>query len=58
MTDTKIFDIFLEIQNQMFQEQQQNEEKSSCLEKKDMAEEKFPCKAESEEHPGFPVTST
>ena len=58
MTDTKIFDIILEIRNQMFQEQQQSEENNSCLEKKEMVEQKVPCKAESEEHPGFPVTST
>ena len=58
MTDTKISDIFLEIQNQILQGKQQSEVKSSCLEKKEMVEEKVPCKAESEEHPGFPVTST
>ena len=58
MTDTKISDIFLEIRNQRLQEQQQSEVKSSCLEKKEMVEEKVPCKDESEEHPGFPVTST
>ena len=58
MTDTNISDIFLEIQNQMFQEKQQSEEKNSWLEKKEMVEEKVPCKAESEEHPGFLVTST
>ena len=57
MTDTKISDIFLEIQNQMLQVQQQSEVKSSCLEKKEMVEEKVPCKAESEEHLGFPGTS-
>ena len=58
MTDTKISDIFLEIQNQMLQEQQQSEVKSSFLEKKEMVEEKVPCKAESEEHVGFLGTST
>ena len=38
MTDTKISDIFLEIRNQMLQEQQRSEVKSSCLEKKEMVE--------------------
>ena len=56
MTDTKIFDIFLEIRNQMFQEQQQSEVKSSCLEKKEMVEEEVHCNAENEEHPKLPVT--
>ena len=58
MTDTKISDIFLEIRNQMFQEQQQSEVKSSCLEKKEMVEEEVHCNDENEEHPKFPVTST
>ena len=58
MTDTKISDIFLEIWNQMLQEQQQGEVKSSCLEKKEMVEEKAPCNAENEELPKFPVTYT
>ena len=58
MTDTKISDILLEIRNQMLQEQQQSEVKSSCLEKKDMVEEKAPCNAENEELPKFLVTST
>ena len=57
-TNTKISNIFLEIQNQMFQEQQQNEVKSSCLEKKEMVEEEVHCNAENEEHPKFPMTST
>ena len=58
MTDTKISDIFLEIQNQILQGKQQSEVKSSFLEKKEMVEEKVPCKDESEEHLGFPGTST
>ena len=41
----------------MFQEQQQSEVKSSCLEKKEMVEEEVPCNAENEEHPKFLVTS-
>ena len=41
----------------MFQEQQQNEVKSSCLEKKEMVEEEVHCNAENEEHPKIPVTS-
>ena len=45
MTDTKISDIFLEIRNQIFQEQQQNEVKSYCLKKKEMVEEEVPCNA-------------
>ena len=57
-TDTKISDIFLEIRNQMFQEQQQNEVKSSCLEKKEMVEEEVHCNAENEEHPKLHVIST
>ena len=58
MTDTKISDIFMEIQNQMLQERQQSEVKSSCLEKKEMVEEKVLCKVESQEHLRFPGTST
>ena len=58
MTDTKISDIFLEIQNQMLQEQQQSEVKSSCSMRKEMVEEKAPCNAENEELPKFPLTST
>ena len=42
----------------MFQEQQKNEVKSSCLEKKEMVEEEVHCNAENEEHPKLPVTST
>ena len=42
----------------MLQEHQQSEVKSSCLENKEMVEEKVPCKAESEEHLGFPRTYT
>ena len=58
MTDTKISDIFLEIRNQMLQEQQRSEVKSSCLEKKEIDQEEVPYNAENEEHPKFPVTST
>ena len=58
MTDTNISDIFLEIRNQMFQEQQQSEAKSSYLEKKEIVEGEVPCNVESEEHPRFHVTST
>ena len=42
----------------MLQEQKEGEIKSSYLEKKMMVEEKVPCKAESEEHLGFPRTPT
>ena len=56
--DTKICDMFLEIRNQMIQEQQQNEVKSSCLEKKEMVEEEVHCNSETEEHPKIPMTST
>ena len=38
-TDTKISDIFMEVQNQMIQEQQQNDIKSSCMEKGETIEE-------------------
>ena len=58
LTDTKISDIFLEVRSQMLQEQQEGEIKSSYLEKNVMAEEKVPCKAQSEENLGFPGTPT
>ena len=58
MTYAKISDIFLEVRSQMLQEKQEVEIKSSYSEKKMMVEEKVPCKAESEEHLGFPVTRT
>ena len=58
LTDTKISNIFLEVRIQMLQEQQEGEIKSSDSEKKVMVEEKVPCKAESEEHLGFPGTLT
>ena len=58
MTDTKISDIFLEIRNQIIQEQQLNETKISCSEKKKKVEEEAPCNAENEEFPKFPVTSS
>ena len=58
MTDTKISDIFMEVQSQMLQQQQQSDVKSSYSEKKVMVEEKVPCKAESEENLGIPGAST
>ena len=58
MTNTKIFNIFLEVRNQMLQEQQQSEVKISCLEKKEIDQEEVSCNTEKEEHPKFPVTST
>ena len=48
MTDTKISDIFLEIRNQMLQEQQQSEVKSSCLEKNEIDQDEVPCNVENE----------
>ena len=48
----------MEVRSQMLQEQQEGEIKSSYSEKKVMVEEKVPCKAESEEHLGFPGTLT
>ena len=42
----------------MLEEQQEGEIKSSYSEKNVMVEEKVPCKAESEEHLGFPRTPT
>ena len=50
-TDTKISDIFMEIRNQMIQEQQQSDVKSSCMEKREIIEEEVHCNVESEEHP-------
>ena len=38
-TDTKISDIFMEVRKQMIQEQQQNDIKSSCIEKREIFEE-------------------
>ena len=58
MTDTKISDIFLEIRKQMIQEQQLNETKISCSEKKETVGEEAPCNAENEEFPKFHVTSS
>ena len=57
-TDTKISDIFLEFRNQMIQEQQQNEVKSSCLEKTKIVEEEVHCNNEIEEHIKIFVTLT
>ena len=57
-TDTKISDIFLKIRNQMIQEKQQNEVKSSCLEKREIVEEEAHCNTETEEHLEIPMTST
>ena len=48
MTDTKIYDIFMEIRNQIFQEQQQSQVKTSCLEKKEIVEEEVPCNVENQ----------
>ena len=57
-TDTKISDIFMEIRNEMVQEQQQKDVKSSCVEKREIVEEEVHCNTETEEHPEIPVTST
>ena len=56
LTDTKMFDIFLEVRSQLLQEQQEGEIKASYLEKKVMVEEKVPCEAETEEHIGLHET--
>jgi len=56
-TDAKILDIFMEVQNKMIQEQQQNDIKSSCMEKKEVIEE-VQCNVEAEKHPKKPVTFT
>ena len=42
----------------MIQEQQLNETKISCSEKKETVEEEAPCNAENEEFPKFPITSS
>ena len=42
----------------MIQEQQLNETKISCSEKKETVEEEAPCNAKNEEFPNFPVTSS
>ena len=49
-TDTKISDIFMEIRNQMIQEQQQSDVKSSCMEKREVIEDAIQCSIEVEEH--------
>ena len=56
-TDAKISNIFMEVQNKMIQEQQQNDIKNSCMEKKEAIEE-IQCNAEAEEHLEIPVTFT
>ena len=56
MTDTKISDIFLEIRNQMIQEQQLNETNISYSKKKEIVEEEDACNAENEEFTKFHVT--
>ena len=38
-TDAKISNIFMEVQNKMIQEQQQNDIKNSCMEKREIIEE-------------------
>ena len=46
-TYTKISDIFLEIRNQMIQEQQQKDVKSSDMEKREIVEEEVHCNIEA-----------
>ena len=56
-TDTKISDIFMKVQNKMIQEQQKNDIKSSCMEKREVIKE-VQCNVEAKEHPNTPMTFT
>ena len=47
----------MEVRNKMIQEQQQNDIKSSCMEKRELIEE-VQCNIEAEEHSEIPVTFT
>ena len=48
----------MEVQNQMIQEHQQNDIKSSCMEKREIIEEEVQCNVEAEEQPEVPMTFT
>ena len=48
----------MEIQNQMIQEQQQSDVKSSCMEKREIIEEEVHCNVEVEEHTDISMTFT
>ena len=56
--DTKISDIFMEVRNKMIQEQQQNDIKSSYMDKREAIEDAIQCSIEAEEHSEIPVTLT
>ena len=47
-TDTNILNIFMEVGNKMIQEQQQNDTKSSCMDKRKVIKE-VQCKVEAKE---------
>ena len=48
----------MEVRNKMIQEQQQNDIKSSCMEKRGEIEDAVQCSIEAEEHSEIPVTLT
>ena len=54
--DIKISDILMEVRNKMIQEQQQNDIKSSCMEKREAIEDAVQCSIEAEEHSKIHVT--
>ena len=58
LTETKLSDIFLEIQSQMLQEQQEGEIEVSHSEKKLMVDENVPYEGETKENLIFPETPT
>ena len=46
----------MDVRKQMIQEQQQNDIKNSCVEKREIIEEEVQCGIEAEEQPKVPVT--
>ena len=56
LTETKLSNIFLEVQSQMLQEQQEGKIKDSHSEKKVIVEENVPCEAKTEENLSFSET--
>ena len=49
-TETKISEIFMEVRNKMILEQHQNDSKSSCIEKGEVAEKSTQCSIKAEEY--------
>ena len=57
-TNTKISKIFMEVREKMILEQHQNDLKSSCIEKGEVAVKSVKCRIEAEEYSEIPMTLT